>query len=247
MGESLSKPDCLISKSARDTSDRTSCRVTSGCPGKGNLPIHIGVKRGGCARNSQQMSEGAQSRTSIPEGKRAKVMLHSRTLPTESMPRTGTKCHPPNLLKKCDQNQVKDKSSTRQVLDSSENGVPRTERDSPCLEEVEPRRPGLRPRVRQRLSACAMAGNMFCTIAMIVLTVSVCAVSPDIAIPPTAIQLDPVTRAQMLLSADMREWKDAEEKELASMKSNNVFTECNLPSGRKTVKTKWIYKKKLNK
>ena len=68
-----------------------------------------------------------------------------------------------------------------------------------------------------------MAGNMFCTTAMIVLTVSACAVNPDIAIHPTAIQLDPVTRAQMLLSANMREWKDAEEKELASMKSNNVF------------------------
>ena len=69
-----------------------------------------------------------------------------------------------------------------------------------------------------------MAGNVFCTIAMIVLTVSACAAYPDIAIHPTAIQLDPVTRAQMLLSPDMREWKDVEKKELASMKSNNVFT-----------------------
>ena len=141
----------------------------------------------------------------IPEVKRAKVMLHSRTLPTESMPRTGTKCHSPNLLEKCEQDQVKDKSSTRQVLDSCENGVSRTEGDSPCSELVEPRRPGLRPRVRQRLSACAMAGNVFCTIAMIVLTVSACAANSDIVIHPTAIQLDPVTRAQMLLSADMRE------------------------------------------
>ena len=193
------------------------------------------------------MSEGAQSIDSIPEVKRAKVMLHSRTLPTESMPRTETKCHPPNLLGKCFQDQVKDKSSTRQAVVTNEDDVPRTEGDLPCPEEVEPRRPGLRPRVRQRLSASAMAGNAFCTIAMIVLTVSACAVNPDIAIHPTAIQRDPVSRAQMLLSADMREWKDAEEKELASMKSNNVFTECNLPAGRKTVKTKWIYKKKLNK
>ena len=28
-----------------------------------------------------------------------------------------------------------------------------------------------------------------------------------------------------------------EERELTSMKSNSVFTECNLPAGRKTVKT----------
>ena len=36
VSESFSKPGCLTSKSARDTSDRTSCRVTSGCPGKEN-------------------------------------------------------------------------------------------------------------------------------------------------------------------------------------------------------------------
>ena len=94
------------------------------------------------------MSEGAQSRDSIPEVKRAEV-IHSRTLPTESIPRTRTNSHPPNLLEKCDQDQVKDKSSSQQALVTTENDVPRTECDSPCSEQGEPRRPGLRPRVRQ--------------------------------------------------------------------------------------------------
>ena len=30
------------------------------------------------------------------------------------------------------------------------------------------------------------------------------------------------------------------------MRSNNVFTECDLPPGRKAVRTKWIYKKKID-
>ena len=114
-----------------------------------NLSLHSGVKPDGCARNSQQMSKGAQSIDAIPEVKRAKV-IHSRTLPTESnMPTTRTNSHPPNLLEKCDQDQVKDKSSFQQALVTTENDVPRTECDSPCSEQVEPMRPGLRPRVRQ--------------------------------------------------------------------------------------------------
>ena len=38
----------------------------------------------------------------------------------------------------------------------------------------------------------------------------------------------------------MKEWKDAEEKELASMKSNNVFMESDLSAGQKIVKKKLI-------
>ena len=149
VGESLSKPGILNSNYVRKIPDQTSHSETRACMDLENLPLHSGVKHDGCARNSQQMSEGAQSRNSIPELKRAKVILTSRTLPTESMPRTWTKCHPPNLLEKCDQDQVKDKSSFQQALVTTENDVPRTECDSPCSEQVEPRRPGLRPRVRQ--------------------------------------------------------------------------------------------------
>ena len=191
---------------------------------QGNLPLHSGVKRDGCARNIQQITDGAQMYRN-PEVKRVKV-IHSRTLPSESF-----------MPEPCNLKTVKDKRPSQIALDTNESGVPVTKVDLPNSEQDEPRRAGLRPRVRQRLSASAMAGNVFCTIAMIILTVSACAANPDIAIHPTAIQLDSVTRAKMLLSSDMREWKEAEEREFASMKSNYIFMECDLPAGRKIVKT----------
>ena len=84
----------------------------------------------------------------------------------------------------------------RELASMIEKGVPYTGGESPCSEQIEPKRPEMRPRVRQLLSASAMAGYAFCTLAMIVLTVSACLANPDIAIHPTAIQLDPVTRAR---------------------------------------------------
>ena len=169
------------------------------------------------------MSEGAQSRNSIPEVKQAKVMLPSKSLPTESMPRTRTNSHPPNLLEKCDQDQVKDKSSFQQALVTTENDVPRTEGDSPCSEQVEPRRPVLRPRVRQRLSASAMAGNAFCTIAMIVLTVSGLCGEPRHSDTSYGYPTRPCHSCANVI-VDRYEGIDGqEERELTSMKSNNVF------------------------
>ena len=112
---------------------------------------------------------------------------------------------------------------------------------------VTPRRPGLRPRMKQCLASHALAGNVFCTIAMVLLTVTACTVLPEIAIHTTVIQPDPLTRAHAIQGKDRTEWIQAEQQEIDSLKENNVFTECDLPPGRKTVKTKWIYKKKLNK
>ena len=107
----------------------------------------------------------------IPVVKRAKV-IHSRTLPSESfMPRTRTKCHPPNLPEPCNQKTVKDKRPSQIALGTNESGVPVTNVDLPYSKQVEPRRPGLRPRVRQILSASAMAGNALWTIAMNILSI----------------------------------------------------------------------------
>ena len=106
------------------------------------------------------MSDGAQMYRN-PEVKRARV-IHGRIRPSESfMPRTGTKCHPPNLPEPCDQMTVKDKRPSQIALDTNESGVPVTNGDLPNSEQVEPKRPGLRPRVLQILSASAMAGNVF--------------------------------------------------------------------------------------
>ena len=141
VGESLSKPGVSTSKSVRDTSDQTSHSGTRACMDQENLPLHSGVKRDGCARNSQQMSDGAQMYRN-PEVKRAKV-IHSRILPSESfMPRTGTKCHPPNLPEPCNQKTVKDKRPSQQALDTNESDVPVTKVDLPNSEQEEPRRPG---------------------------------------------------------------------------------------------------------
>ena len=179
-----------------------------------NLPLHSGVKHDGCARNSQQMSEGAQSRNSIPEVKRAKVMLPSRTLSTESMPRTGTKCHPPNLLEKFDQNKVKDKSSFQQALVTTENDVPRTECDSPCLEQVEPRRPGLRPRVRQSIiSMCFGRQHVLYYSYDCSYCIGLCG-EPRHSDTSYGYPNRPSHTCMMLLSADIREWKDAKRKNL---------------------------------
>ena len=244
------------SKSARSditTSDTTSHSETMYERDQENLSVQTGVKRGGWARNSQQVSDVAQGLRHVPNAKRARVTL-SGIRPSEyAKPRTKDLGQPPNLL---DRGAISNAGETvkstsqqpvRQPSVLVKLGAPKASEDSSAIEEAEPKRPGLRPRVRQRLSASALAGNAFSTIAMLVLTVTACSVNPDIAIHPTALQPDPITRAQMLLTSDMREWKDAEEKELNSMRNNNVFTECDLPAGRKTVKTKWIYKKKLNK
>ena len=138
-------------------------------------------------------------------------------------------------------------SLTETAVSTPQTGTDSEHSDTDDQPSVKPRRPGLRPRVKQRLAANALAGNVFCTIAMVLLTVTACTVLPNIAIHPTAIQPDPLTRAHAIQGKDRTEWILAEQKEIDSLKENNVFTECDLPKGRKTVKTKWIYKKKLNK
>ena len=132
-------------------------------------------------------------------------------------------------------------------MSTPQTGTDSKHSDTDEQPSVKSRRQGLRPRVKQRLAANALAGNVFCTIAMVLLTVTACTVLPNIAIHPTAIQPDPLTRAHAIQGKDRTEWVLAEQKELDSLKENNVFAECDLPKGRKTVKTKWIYKKKLNK
>ena len=47
-----------------------------------------------------------------------------------------------------------------------------------------------------------MAGDAFSTIAMIMLTITACAINGDIAIALTAIWPDPLIRAQMIISKD---------------------------------------------
>ena len=77
---------------------------------------------------------------------------------------------------------------------------------------------------------------------MVFLTVTACTVVPNIAINTTAVQADPLTRAHAIQGKDRTEWIQMEQREIESLKENDVFTECDLPPGRNPVKTKWIYK-----
>ena len=122
-------------------------------------------------------------------------------------------------------------SLTETAVSTPQTGPDSKKSDTDDEPSVKPRRPGLRPRVKQRLAANALAGNVFCTIAMVLLTVTACTVLPNIAIHPTAIQPDPLTRAHAIQGKDRTEWILAEQKEIDSLKENNVFTECDSPKG----------------
>ena len=43
------------------------------------------------------------------------------------------------------------------------------------------------------------------------------------------------------------EWLAAEKLEISSMLENSVFIECVLPSGRRAIHSKWVYKRKRDK
>ena len=72
------------------------------------------------------------------------------------------------------------------------------------------------------------------------MTVTACTMLPNIAIHTTAIQPDSLSRAHAIQGKVRKEWIPAEQKEIDSLKGNNEFTECDLPPGRKMVKTKRI-------
>ena len=55
---------------------------------------------------------------------------------------------------------------------------------------------------------------------------------------------EPQTRRQAMSGMEADEWLAAERLEISSMKDNNVFVECVLPSGRKAIHSKWVYKRK---
>ena len=194
-------------------------------------PMHLNDELG---RNGNRKSSGSVRGLETTKAKRVRV---DSSMTTETQPEPITNSSPtlpdrhssPGMEARLPERGEKDRKQVARAARGTYH------------ETADIRRPGLRPRVRQRLNAHAMAGNAFSAIAMILLTVTACTINGDIAIAPTAIQPDPLTRAQIIISKDRGEWEAAERAEMASMRSNNVFTECDLPPGRKAVKTKWIY------
>lgn len=55
---------------------------------------------------------------------------------------------------------------------------------------------------------------------------------------------DPVTVKEALNSPDAIKWKEAMNKELESINKNNTWNLVKLPSNRKAIQTKWVFKSK---
>ncbi|XP_035227835.1 uncharacterized mitochondrial protein AtMg00820-like [Stegodyphus dumicola] len=65
--------------------------------------------------------------------------------------------------------------------------------------------------------------------------------------PKKAFQNDPETLEEALTSPDAEKWKLAMEEELENLKRNETWDIVPRPEGRKVVKCKWVFKRKLNK
>ena len=57
---------------------------------------------------------------------------------------------------------------------------------------------------------------------------------------------DPVTAKMSLSCPDAKKWKKAMESELDSLHRNDVWDLCELPQGRKAVRSKWVFKRKYD-
>ena len=55
---------------------------------------------------------------------------------------------------------------------------------------------------------------------------------------------EPTTYAEAIVGPNKKEWKEAIEEELSSLKENSTWVMTQLPSGRAAVKCKWVFKEK---
>ena len=102
-------------------------------------------------------------------------------------------------------------------------------------------------RLLNRLSSTMQYGNIFCTIAFIAFTAMITVGNPEVYLSTTYLPPDPSSHRQAMNSKDRDDWLEAEAKEFRSLLDNNVFSETKLPPGRRTVRTKWVYKLKRDK
>ena len=103
------------------------------------------------------------------------------------------------------------------------------------------------PKMLNRLTTSIHYGNIFCTLAFIAFTAMITLGNPEVYLSTTYLPPDPTTHRQAMISRDRDEWLEAEAKEFRSLLENGVFSECKLPPGRRTVRTKWVYKLKRDK
>ncbi|GMF20633.1 unnamed protein product [Phytophthora fragariaefolia] len=61
-----------------------------------------------------------------------------------------------------------------------------------------------------------------------------------------ALTIDPFNAYEMRRSDNRRQWEQAMEDEIKSLIRNGTFVEVLLHAGRKSIKSKWVFKKKTN-
>ena len=69
---------------------------------------------------------------------------------------------------------------------------------------------------------------------------------PERLIEEAYVSIEPQTLREALSSPESEEWRAAMEEELQSLLANNTWTLVPLPPGRRAVKSKWVYKAKLD-
>jgi len=57
---------------------------------------------------------------------------------------------------------------------------------------------------------------------------------------------DPASYAEVMRSADAKQWSDACQYEIDALHKNDTWELTKLPSGRKTIKSKWVFKLKVD-
>ncbi len=67
---------------------------------------------------------------------------------------------------------------------------------------------------------------------------------PDYYMQQSYVSETPITYKDATISPDKAKWKAAMEAEMKSLEDNSVWTLVNLPSGCKTVGSKWVFKQK---
>ena len=107
----------------------------------------------------------------------------------------------------------------------------------------------LRPSVNNVISASIEGGNQFAALVLLVLenVSDEEATDVQIALNATHLAPEPQTRRQAMSGMEADEWLAAEKLEISSMLENSVFIECVLPSGRRAIHSKWVYKRKRDK
>ena len=152
---------------------------------------------------------------------------------------------PTGNKRKLDSRTPQAKTETRNHLSRSCN-LPKN-CDQPTFTPAPTASVSMGPKLLNRLSTTIQYGNIFCKLAFIAFTAMITMGNPEVYLSTTYLPPDPTTHRQAMNSKDREDWLEAEAREFRSLLENGVFSEMRLPPGRRTVRTKWVYKLKRDK